>query len=257
MDGFALILVLVAAFLHATWNALIKGSDNRELTMGLITLGHGLFGAVLVALFLPPASQSWPFIAASTLIHFVYYGFLVLAYRHGDLSQVYPIARGVSPVLVALGAQVFANEILPPQAWSGILLVAFGTGFLMIARREKRATGKAIAAALMTGFTIAAYTVADGMGVRLAQSPIGYIGWLFLLESTAGFAFLWFRRETLPVTPPATWILGLTGGLISAGAYGMAIFAQSLTTLASVSAVRESSVIIAAMIGVIWFGERP
>ena len=119
-NSFAISLVLAAAVLHAFWNAIIKGSSDRILTMGLINLGHFLPSLIMVVVYLPPAKEAWPFLVASTLIHFFYYGFLILSYRFGDLSQVYPIARGVAPVMVALGAQVFAGEVLPPVAWRRI-----------------------------------------------------------------------------------------------------------------------------------------
>lgn len=254
---FAIALVLCAAVLHAFWNAMIKGSSDRILTMGLINLGHFIPSLVIVALYLPPASESWPFLIASTGIHFFYYGFLLLSYRFGDLSHVYPIARGVAPVLVALGAQFFADEILPPMAWAGILLVSFGIGTLFLERSGKSIHPAAIVAALLTGVTIASYSVVDGLGVRASGSPLGYIGWLFVLESVAGFGFLFYRRKVLKTTSWRRYAIGLTGGLVSGFAYGLAIYAKSLTTLGTVSAIRESSVIIAALIGIIWFGERP
>ena len=254
---FAVALVLCAAFLHALWNALIKGADDRALMLGLVNAGHGLVGIVMVLMFLPPAREAWPFIAASTFIHFFYYTFLLLAYRKGDLSQVYPIARGVAPVMVALGAQIFAGEVLPPVAWTGILLVSFGIGALFLDRRNGRINRSAVAAALLTGLTIASYSVVDGMGVRVSESPLGYIGWLFVLEAFSTAVLLGWRRRQLRVTRPRTYLAGLAGGIISALAYGLAIYAKNLTTLGTVSAIRESSVIIAALIGVIWFGERP
>ena len=256
-SAFAIGLILTAAVLHALWNALIKGSPDRALSMGLINIGHGVIGLAMVLAFAPPAAESWPFIAASTFIHFFYYGFLILAYRHGDLSQVYPIARGIAPVLVALGAQGFAGEVLPAQAWAGILMVSGGIGLLFMVPKAKQTRPIAVASALAVGATIAAYSVADGMGVRLAESRFGYIGWLFLLECIAAFWFMGYRRKVLRMVTLKTWAIGILGGLISAAAYGLAIFAKSLTTLGTVSAIRESSVIIAALIGVIWFHERP
>lgn len=254
---FALGLILGAAVLHATWNAIIKGSADRGLAMGLLNLGHAALGLVLVLLYMPPAAEAWPYIIASTFIHFFYYAFLLWAYRHGDLSQVYPIARGIAPVLVALGAQIFADEYLPPVAWGGILLVSFGISILFFGRRDRAANPQAISAALLTGIAIASYSIVDGLGVRASQSPFGYIGWLFLLECIPGVFFIVYRRKNWSGVQSRILTIGICGGLLSAVAYGLAIYAKSLTSLGTVSAIRESSVIIAALIGVIWFKERP
>lgn len=253
----ALGLILSAAVLHATWNAIIKGSVDRCLAMGLLNLGHAALGLVLVLLYAPPVAEAWFFVIASTFIHLFYYVFLLWAYRHGDLSQVYPIARGIAPVLVALGAQTFADEFLPPVAWVGILLVSFGISVLFFGRKDRAANPQAVCAALLTGIAIASYSVVDGLGVRASQSPLGYIGWLFLLECIPGVFFITYRRSSFAGFTPRALSIGLAGGLLSAVAYGLAIYAKSLTSLATVSAIRESSVIIAALIGVIWFRERP
>ena len=252
----ALALVLSAAVLHATWNAMVKGAGDRVVAMGLVNFGHGLLGLAMVVTFLPPAPESWPFIAASTIIHFFYYGFLLLAYRHGDLSQVYPIARGSAPLLVSLGGWLLAGETMAPQAWAGVLLVSAGIGLLYFMKGEApdRVT---LVAALLTGFTIAAYSVADGLGVRASQSPLGYIGWLFLLEWIAGFGLMAMRWRHLHAIRARSVAIGLAGGFISAAAYGLVIYAKTLTQLGAVSAIRESSVIIAALIGAVWFHERP
>ena len=252
-----LTLVLTAAFLHAFWNALIKGAEDRTLVMGLVNTGHGIFGLTLIVFVMPPAAESWPYILASTLIHFFYYGFLLLSYRFGDLSQVYPIARGISPPIVALSAWIIADEVLPFAAWVGIILVSSGISMLVFSRRSGLANGKAVAAALVTGLTIASYTVVDGLGVRVSQSPLGYIGWLFFLEWISSFYIFHIRKEALLAASWRTYWTGLVGGLVSSLAYGLAIYAKSLASLGTVSAIRESSVIIAALIGVIWFGERP
>lgn len=254
---YAIGLILCAAVLHAVWNALVKGSADRVITLGLIILGHGLVGIVMVALYLPPAREAWPFIVVSTFIHYFYYGFLLVAYRFGDLSQVYPIARGVAPVLVALGAQLFAGEFLPPVAWMGILIISAAIAAQTFGQRGARINAGALFAALLTGVTIASYSVADGMGVRASGSPLGYIGWLFTLEAASTIVLLGARWTRLRDYPVKYYLIGIGGGLISALAYGLAIYAKSLTSLGTVSAIRESSVIIAAVIGVIWFGERP
>jgi len=253
----ALYLVLGAAFLHAFWNALIKGSTDSTLVLGLISLAHAIVGAVMVVLFLPPAPESWPFIAASTFIHFFYYIFLLRSYRFGDLSHVYPISRGLAPVLVTIGAQIFAGETLPLIGWVGVVMVSLGVSMPSLKSGLGSVHPKALISALATGIFIASYTVVDGMGVRASSSPLGYIGWLFLLEIiVAGYVFHQ-RRVQLKLTSRTVWSVSLIGGIASAGAYGLAIYAKSIAPLGAVSAVRESSVVIAALIGIIWFRERP
>ncbi len=236
---------------------LLKGAGDRVIAMGMMNAASGVAGLALVIYFLPPARDSWAFLAASTLIHYFYYGFLLLSYRFGDLSHVYPIARGIAPVLVASGAWAFAGEVLPPVAWLAILMISCGIGLLFFFNRSGVSDRKAIGAALLTGLMIAAYSVVDGLGVRYSQSPLGYIGWLFFLESFSVPVILYFRRKVLATTMPRVYLIGFAGGVISALAYGLAIYAKSIAPLGAVSAVRESSVIIAALIGVIWFGERP
>ena len=123
-------IVLIAAFLHAFWNALVKGSGDKTIVLGLIALGHMVPGIAIAALAPMPGWAAAPYIIASTLIHWGYYYFLNLAYRMGDLSLVYPITRGLAPVLVALGAQLWIGETLPALAWLGIFSVSMGVMIL-------------------------------------------------------------------------------------------------------------------------------
>ena len=257
MSAFALTLVLCAAALHALWNAIIKAADDRVLTLGAVSATTVLVGVALITLFPAPAAESWPYIVASTLIHYGYYVFLFLAYRLGDFSQVYPISRGLAPVLVALGAQAFAGETLPILAWLGLLSVSFGIIVLSLPSIGVNPNPMAVAAAAGTGLLIASYSVVDGIGVRLADSSFGYIGWLFVLEfPVIVIAALRERGKQMAVRWSAIR-LGLLGGLFAALAYGLVIYVKIFTPLGAVSAVRESSVIFAAVIGAVYFGERP
>lgn len=252
-----MMLVLTAAVFHAGWNALIKGTGERMIVLGVISAVNVAVGLVLICMVPLPAPASWPYIAASTVIHFAYYGFLLLSYRLGDLSQMYPVARGIAPVLVALGAYFFAGEQLPLAAWVGILIVSFGISLLAWGVEWSRSGGKALMAALVTGFMIASYSVVDGIGVRLAESALGYIGWLFVFEGYVAVFIFYRERAKLMEADCSIYRIGILGGLLSAGAYGLVIFAKTLAPLGSVSAVRESSVIITALIGVVLLGERP
>ena len=250
-------LVLGAAFLHALWNALVKGADDRVLMLGMVVAGHTVCGAALVAVSPAPAPGSWPFLLVSVLVHYLYFVFLLLSYRFGDLSVVYPVARGVSPVLVALGGLLFAGDALPAAGWAGILLVSGGIGLLLAGRGRSAIRAAGVYAALLNGLTIAAYTVLDGMGARASGNAFGYVGWLLLLEGLSLFFFLGVRWDRLRAAGPGVYAAGMAGGMISGTAYTAALYAATLTNLATVSAIRETSVIMAALIGVVWFGERP
>lgn len=257
MSSSALAIVLFAAVLHAIWNALVKASTDRLAVMGLISAGHVLLGLVLAAGAPLPAWESWGYIIASTVIHFGYYFLLYHSYRLGDLSHVYPIARGMAPVLVALGAQFFAGESLPPLAWLGVLITSGGIFLLSGNVFSGKTPPLVVATAMATGLMIASYSLVDGLGVRLAGTERGYIGWLFVAEIiVAGAIFIRIGKGIQQISSK-TLIMGLLGGLISAGAYGLVIYAKSFSALAMVSTLRETSVVFAALIGMLWLGERP
>ena len=250
-------IVLFAAFLHAFWNAVVKGAGDKTLVLGLIALGHVVPGIALVALAPAPDFASAPYIIASTIIHWGYYALLNVAYRTGDLSIVYPIARGLAPVLIALGAQIWVGERLPGLAWAGILCVSGG---IMVLTRGVFNSGvhvMGLAAAFGTAIIVASYSIVDGVGVRLSGSAIGYIGWLFTAELIVAIFIFSTRWDRLRAMSPRTIWLGLFGGVVSGSAYGLVLYAKTLAPLGIVSALRETSVIFAAMIGVMWFGEGP
>jgi drug/metabolite transporter (DMT)-like permease len=252
-------VVLLAAVLHATWNALLKGGQDR-LAMFVVLDGTGLAMCLLAVPFLPgPAPASWVFIGLSTVLHIGYKLLLIESYRvGGDLSQVYPLARGSAPLLVAGLASVVAGERLGPLGLAGVVVVCLGLVLLVgVSRRLLVSEGRAVGFALATGVFIAAYTVADGVGVRRSGGALGYIAWLFLAEglplplyaATVGRRHL---KAALRVNLPA----GLAAGVLSLAAYGLVIWAQTRGALAVVAALRETSVIVAALIGSAVFGER-
>jgi drug/metabolite transporter (DMT)-like permease len=253
----ALSIVLFAALLHATWNALVKAAPDRALTLAAVSGMHALAGVILIGISEPPAIASWPSIVISTVTHYAYYLLLFQAYRLGDLSQVYPISRGMAPALVAVGTYLVIGETLLPLAWAGLGLVTVGIGLLALQRGAGHADHKAILVAALLGLSIAAYSVADGIGVRYSGSPTGYMGWLFLFESPVTLAILASRqRAGIPINWRIVGI-GLIGGLFAVTAYGLVLYAKTIAHIGAVSAIRESSVIIASLIGVIVFRERP
>ena len=257
LSGFALTLVLGAAVLHATWNALVKAATDRALTLAAVASMHAIGGALLIAISEPPAAASWPMIATSTLIHYAYYFLLFQAYRLGDLSQVYPISRGLAPALVALGTFALIGENLPPVGWGGLAAISAGIGLLALQRGAAHADKRAVLVAVVLGLSIASYSVADGLGVRHSQSPTGYMGWLFLLEAPVVLAVLYPRLKNRYAIDWRIFGIGMIGGAFSVTAYGVVLYVKTIAPIGAVSAGRESSVIIAALIGLLFFGERP
>ena len=252
LDTGVLLLVLLAAALHAVWNALVKAGGDRLVMTTLVMFVPSV--PCLAALFVLPTlgAEAWPFLILSTVVHYAYYGVLIGAYQHGDLSQVYPIARGAAPALVAIEAWVFASEALTITEMAGVLIVS--AGIMSLAWRRGRFAGhgeaKAIGFAFLTALTIAIYLLADGMGVRRAGNALIYICWLFVLEGIPLMAFtLWRRRGRVWASFAPNLMLGSFGGLIAGISYGIAIWAMGIGPIAHVVAVRETSVIIGAAIG--------
>ena len=233
---------------------MVKGAEDRMLAMGLLALGHMLPGIALAYFVVPPSFASLPFIVASTVIHWGYYFFLTKSYRYGDLSFVYPVARGLAPVLVAVGAVIFADEFLPLLAWIGVVTVSIGILMLAAVRHGDR---RALGAAILTSLMIAAYSVVDGIGIRASGSPLGYIAWIFAAEGFVAAYVIVVRRRHLRKVPKGALAIGFLGGILSGMAYALVLYAKTLAPLGIVSAIRETSVIIAALIGIVWFHERP
>lgn len=257
MSGIALALVLSAAVLHAVWNAMVKAAGDRAIVLAAVSFANFAIGAAVVALVPMPAAASWPFIVASAFLHYGYYIFLFYSYRFGDLSHVYPIARGIAPALVAVGAYLAIGEELSRPALIGLVAISLGIMLLSFNRRTAHSDPRALLFALGTGAIIASYSVVDGIGVRLSDNPFGYIGWLFLLEFPVAVVVVYRRMRLKTGFDGRSLGLGLVGGVLSVFAYGAVIYANSLAHIAAVSAVRESSVIIASLIGLVVFGERP
>ncbi len=245
-------LVLLAAVLHATWNAFIKAGGDRLAVMAL-TVGLPALPCALALPFVPPPlPASWPFLFGSIVVHTAYFASLIYTYRHGDLSQVYPIARGTAPVLVAAAAWIWAGEALRPREMLGVAVVSLGILSLAWGRGHVLRAGEAgsIAFALLTSVSIALYSVTDGIGVRNAGSAISYILWLFALEGWPLFLYaLWRRRGRIGVSFLPNLKIGFGAAAISTLAYGIVIWAMSLGAMAHVVALRETSVVMAAAIG--------
>jgi len=263
--------VLAAAVTHATWNAIAHGIKDQVLAFGLIGAGS-IIVAVPLVIFSPfPLSACWPYLLASVFIHVFYNLLLMRSYRYGEFGQVYPLARGTSPLVVTVLAAVFAAERPSVPQVGGVLLVSCGLAVLVVAGRRRAGAGPgpaagsgrgsgprraALLAAGATGLTIATYTTVDGLGVRLSGSSVGYIGWLMLLESMCVPAWaLARRRSALAGLSRRVLLSGLFAGALAVLAYGLVLWAQTRGALAPIAALRETSVIFGAIIGTVVFRE--
>jgi len=243
--------VLGAALLHAAWNAILKSGREPLLDTALIALSGTLVALPLLALVRPPDPASWPYLAASAAVHIAYYTALAGAYKAGDLSHGYPIMRGAAPLLVAAVSVFWFREALSPAAWAGVLLICAGVLSLGMAGggASRRATGWA----LLNALVIAGYTLVDGAGVRLAGGAERYVVWMFLLMGLPfGLAVLAIRRGEFLRHAARHWGRGLAGAVLSGLSYGIALWAMTRAPIAVVAALRETSVIFAALIGA-WF----
>ncbi|MGW2830496.1 EamA family transporter [Streptomyces sp. NPDC001286] len=250
--------VLFAAVTHASWNAIAHRITDKLVGFTLIAGGGMLIGLAMTPFVPVPAAAAWPYLIFSAVIHAAYYVLLMKSFRLGDFGQAYPIARGTAPLVVTVLAAVFAHEVPDGWAAAGIALSCAGlTGVALWGLRGRRPNWAAIGAALATGLTIAAYTVVDGLGVRASGSSLGYIAWLMAVEGVAipAYALTRLRGDFLTVLRPFAAV-GLLGAALSVLAYGLVLWAQTKAELAPIAALRESSIIVGAAIGAVFFKER-
>jgi phosphonate utilization associated putative membrane protein len=259
-------VVLLGAVLHASWNALVKSSGDKELDTALVHfLGAIVALPLLVIVGLPPLSAA-PFIATSLLIHIGYYIALAGAYKHGDLGLTYPIMRGTAPLLVALGSGLVLGETPTPMAWAGILGITAGVALVGLSHPgDALHHKKALTYALANACIIACYTMVDGKGVRgtvaAGHSAASYVMVMFVLDGLPYPALVWLRRsasgrQAILAYARQRWPLAALGGAASIGSYAIALWAMTRAPVASVAALRETSVLFAALLGTWLLKER-
>ncbi|MEU0169738.1 EamA family transporter [Streptomyces iakyrus] len=250
--------VLFAAVTHAGWNAIAHKISDKLAGFTLISGGGVVIGLALAPFVAFPAAGAWPYLLASAAVHIAYYALLMKSFRLGDFGQAYPIARGTAPLVVTLLAALFAHEVPDGWAAAGIALSCAGlTGVALWGLRGRRPDWAAIGAALATGLTIAVYTVVDGLGVRASGSSLGYIAWLMAVQGVVipAYAAWRWRGETVALLRPFAAV-GLLGAALSVAAYALVLWAQTRAELAPIAALRESSIIVGAAIGAVFFKER-
>jgi drug/metabolite transporter (DMT)-like permease len=255
MPTLVIALVLGSAVMHAAWNAMLRANADRLWAMAVMCFLCGVL-ALPVALIAPaPLPASWPYMVASAAVQIGYALFLVRAYRVGLLAHVYPIARGTAPLLVTLGAAVVAGEHLAPLSLVGVVLVS--SGIVAIAFGHGRPDAGSTLAAVACGTCIAAYMVIDGLGVRKSGHAIGYAAWQAVLEGLPMvLVHLAIRRKWPAMRLDRPTGLMLIGAAISVTAYGVVIWGMSLAPMGQVSALRETSILFAAIIGAAFLKER-
>ena len=257
LDPSVTALVLLSAILHASWNAVTKSSSDRSLTLGLVMLGCAVVGALGSLVLAPPERAALPYLLASVGFHALYQIFLLQAYRFGDLSQVYPIARGFAPVLVAALAALFAGEVPTLHQGAGVALACGSIASLALEpRAPSPGVGRSIAAAFATAAMIGTYTFLDGQGVRHSGGALRYVAWnLWATSLPYCVTVFWRGRARLRAFLARDGWKGISSGLVAALGYGIVLWAMERGALAGVAALRETSVVFAALIGTHLLGE--
>lgn len=251
-------LVLLAALLHASWNALQKSTADPAWAKVLYGPASIVTLVPLTALVPFPAAPVWPWLLGGSLLHLAYAALLYWAFEHGELGEIYPISRGASPVLVTVGGAAIAGDVMSGLQIAGVISVCGG---IIALRRsgDRPLPRKALVLALLTAAATAGYTVVDGIGARLSDSHAGFIVWLFLSNSILSGAFFWtFQRPTnLRAMPTGVELAkALAIPMVSMTTFGMIIVATTLGPLGAISALRETSVVFAAILGWMFLGER-
>jgi phosphonate utilization associated putative membrane protein len=257
--------VLCGALLHAGWNVLVKSGGDKTVDTALVNFIGALVALPFAVWAGPPRSESWPFIAASLVIHVGYYVALAGAYRHGELGMTYPIMRGFAPLLVALGSSAILGEAPTATAWAGIVAIAAGVALVGLAHPgEALHHGKALAYAFANAAIIAAYTFTDGRGVRTevehGGAALRYVLTLIVLVGIAYPLGVWWQRgpqgrRAIVAYARRRWPLAALGGSASIGSYAIALWAMTRAPVASVAALRETSVLFAAVLGTVLLKE--
>jgi drug/metabolite transporter (DMT)-like permease len=253
------LIVLSGALLHASWNAIVKSAGDKFLNGVMVMTAAGIIAAFVLPFLEPPARPSWPFIALSSVLQCAYIVLVTKAYRHGDMSLAYPLMRGTAPLLTALASGPLIGESLPALRWLGVALVSGGVLAMALESRSRGEGARLTAAtALLNACFIAAYTVTDGIGVRKSDAAIAYTLWIFIGHAAPLAVWVLF---TQPVQFGAHFRkrfgTALFGAFATLGSYGATLWAMSQNVpVASVAALRETSIIFAAGLSVLLFGER-
>ncbi len=249
-------LVLLGAALHATWNAMVKAGSDKSLDAAMIALGAGVFGLAFLPFVPLPKPAAWPFIAVSALFQFAYFQLVAAAYRAGDIGLVYPLMRGAAPLIVASTSGIVLGEHLSTGALAGILVICVGV--LTLAFESRHGSRHAFLLALANACVIACYTFIDGAGARLSGNAISYTLWMALLPPVLLFSWAIWQRglDVVGNHVRRNWQRGLIGGGGSIASYGLALWAMTRAPVATVAALRETAILFALVISVVFLKEK-
>lgn len=252
-----MLAVLLGAALHASWNVLVKAGRDKALDIGLVVAGSALLSLLAVPLVPVPAPASWPMLAASGVIHQVYFLLVAAAYRAGDMSLAYPLMRGTPPMVVAVLADLLIGERLGIGGWAGVAMVSAGVLATAVQRRAAPSL-HAVGFALANALVIVAYTLVDGIGARNSGHAVAYTLWVFLLTAALLLPFrAWRHGRELARHIGSRWYVGLGGGACTLGSYTLALWAMTRAPIAAVSALRETSILFGVALAALLLHERP
>ena len=250
--------IILAAFLHAVWNAMVKNEDNKYLAVTAIVLGHVPVSVLIILLTPIPSVESIPFIILSALLHIGYEWYLLSAYRFGDLTKVYPIARGTAPILITIVSLIFLGVALSNFEILGIFIISLGILSLSLQGAEGTKNRSAVIYALVTGFFIMGYSITDGYGARVSNSFLSYMGWSFILNATIFPIILKINNKSEIITKifKEGKKIFFIGGTLSYIVYGIVIWGFTQAPIALITALRETSIIFALLIGSLFLKEK-
>ncbi len=252
------ILVIFAAILHAVWNGMVKNFEDKVISVSAIVFGHVPI-AIIVMLFLPlPTLESVPYIILSAVIHQGYQYYLISAYKIGDLTRVYPIARGTGPIVATLISIIFLSLLITKFQTLSIILICFGIIILGLFSEISIKNNKAIIYSLATGFFIGMYSLADGYGARISLSPLSFLGWSFILNAMIFpiiLKYMGYSNVFSRVIKEAKLIFW-AGGTLSYVVYGIVVWSFTKAPIPLVGALRESSIVFSILIGFFFLKER-
>lgn len=251
--------VLFAALCHASWNAIVRVGGDKISSIALVVTAAGALAIPLLFFFPVLPAAAWPYAVASVIIHLGYNLALAMSYHHGELTKVYPLLRGSAPLTTLVVSLVFLSEAVDASEIAGIVVLAVGIMALTLEGgwRVLIASPQAVAYAAATSLCITAYTLADGLGARLADHANQYVAWLFFLNALPMLAVaLLFKRQAFAATLGKGWRAGLAGGALSLVAYWIAIWAMTVAPIPLVAALRETSILFALVIAMVWLGEK-